>query len=67
MVEDAEGVAGPGFSYVEGVFSPPPGGRANGSMTKRILIDADERPERELTVYRYDGNTGRGRTKAGAW
>jgi hypothetical protein len=25
---------------------------------QRILIDADEKPERELLVYKYDGKTG---------
>ena len=27
MVEDTEGQAGPGFSYHDGTFTPPPGGQ----------------------------------------
>jgi hypothetical protein len=27
MVEDTEGKAGPGFTYVDGAFTPPPGGQ----------------------------------------
>jgi hypothetical protein len=31
MVEDREGKAGPGFTYKNGQFTPPPGGQPGGA------------------------------------